>query len=333
MEADITGLKGGTTYYVRLTIFAYPNEAVSSAPYLTFTTLPVEPPTISLVNDASEVFSRTATVAGKVKRPANPDPAFNVTACRFEYVTDAQFTATGFQGAASRGCEFFNPITAPGEEEEVGAELEGLTPVHHLPPASRRRKRRAGQRHQRSRPHLHHRSTGRQTGRSSRSNDARSQRALRREIQRRSRTARRRRPRPRRQLPLRIHHRREVQRKRSHSQPGFEGAAVAPCRGENPIESQRRCRSTRSPPKLVGIIGQPPTTYASSPKTTVASAIKEAPTLHHPSARNPDRHHQPRRRRHLHHGQSLRHGQSRRQYIANANFLVLRGNRISAPTR
>ena len=134
VEGNLTGLKGATTYYVRIRIFAYPNEAVSSEPYLTFTTLPVEPPTISVVDDASEVFSRTAAVTGKVKRPANPDSGFNVTACRFEYVNDAQFTATGFQGATSLGCEFFHTITAPGEEEEVGAELEGLTPstAYHL---------------------------------------------------------------------------------------------------------------------------------------------------------------------------------------------------------
>jgi hypothetical protein len=134
VEGDITGLKAATTYYARISIAAYPNEAASSAPYLSFTTLPVEAPTISLIDDASEVFSMTAAVAGKVKRPANSDPAFNVTACRFEYVTDAQFTATGFQGAGSQECELFNPIKAPGEEEEVSAELEGLTPstTYHL---------------------------------------------------------------------------------------------------------------------------------------------------------------------------------------------------------
>ena len=52
-------------------------------------------------------------VVGKVKRPANADPAFNVTACRFEYVTDAQFNATGFQGAAIQECELLNPLTTP----------------------------------------------------------------------------------------------------------------------------------------------------------------------------------------------------------------------------
>jgi hypothetical protein len=134
VQGDITGLKGGTTYYVRISVFTYPNEAFSPAPYLSFTTLPVEPPTVSLINDASEVFSRSATATGKVKRPANSESAFNVTACRFEYVTDAQFTATNFQGAATQGCEFFTAITAPGGEEEVSAELQGLSPstTYHL---------------------------------------------------------------------------------------------------------------------------------------------------------------------------------------------------------
>ncbi len=134
VEGDLTGLKGDTTYYARITITAFPDTAASPAPYLSFTTLPVEPPTISVIDDASEVFSRTAAATGKVKRPANPDPGFDVTACRFEYVTDADFASTGFQGASSQGCEFFNPITAPGEEVEVGAELEGLTPgtTYHL---------------------------------------------------------------------------------------------------------------------------------------------------------------------------------------------------------
>ena len=134
VEGDLTGLKGDTTYYARITITAYPNEAVSSAPYPSFTTSSVEPPTISVIDDASDVFSRTATVTGKIKRPANPDPAFDVTACRFEYVTDVDFAANGFQGASSQGCEFFNPITAPGEEGEVNAGLEGLTPgtTYHL---------------------------------------------------------------------------------------------------------------------------------------------------------------------------------------------------------
>jgi hypothetical protein len=116
VTGTVEGLKGGTKYFVRLhvsTIFPAGSATSPEAPpYLSFTTLAVDPPIIVATNDASEVFSLSAKATGEVKRPANTDPAFDVT-CKFEYVTDADFSATGFAGAASRPCQQ-NPIGAAG---------------------------------------------------------------------------------------------------------------------------------------------------------------------------------------------------------------------------
>ncbi len=137
---DVGGLKGGTRYFVRLAVNGVP-AAPTSPPYPEFTTLAVEPPTILAVDNPASVFSTSVTATGKVKRPANTDPAFDVN-CRFEYVTDAQFTATGFQSAAQAPCEQ-NPVTAAsvnaGGEMSVSAEVgrgnsPALTPstTYHL---------------------------------------------------------------------------------------------------------------------------------------------------------------------------------------------------------
>jgi hypothetical protein len=138
VEADITGLKGATQYFVRLVanngffIGAEP-PVPSPSPNPSFTTLTVDPPTIPGTVAASPIFSTSATATGKVKRPANADPAFNVE-CHFEYITDAQFeenvnvnSLPGFQGATPVACEQ-NPITAPNAEPEVSAQLTGLSP-------------------------------------------------------------------------------------------------------------------------------------------------------------------------------------------------------------
>ena len=101
---DITGLKGGTKYFVRLTATNFQEEGITPTPYPDFTTLPVDPPTIVATDDASAVFSTSVTATGTVKRPANPNPAFDVT-CRFEYVSNADFTATGYANATARNCQ------------------------------------------------------------------------------------------------------------------------------------------------------------------------------------------------------------------------------------
>ena len=133
VEEKLSVPKGGTKYLVRL-VTAFGANAVSPTS-LEFTTLAVDPPTIIATDDASGVFSTSATATGKVKRPTNnPDPAFNITACRFEYVTDAQFTATGFEGAAKSDCDQPLPFEAPEGETDVTAALTGLSPstTYHL---------------------------------------------------------------------------------------------------------------------------------------------------------------------------------------------------------
>ena len=59
VEADLTGLKGGTEYFARLAAFDNVetfegSESVSSAPYLTFTTKPVNKP-IATLNPVTEI--------------------------------------------------------------------------------------------------------------------------------------------------------------------------------------------------------------------------------------------------------------------------------------
>ncbi len=138
---DITGLKGGTQYFVRLSVTFLSfspfstSEVVSPEPpdpYPSFTTLTVDPPTIPGTVGTSPTFSLSATAVGKIKRPANPNAAFNVN-CRFEYVTDEQFSATGFEGATVVACAQ-NPITEPNVDKDVSADLAGLTSAttYHL---------------------------------------------------------------------------------------------------------------------------------------------------------------------------------------------------------
>jgi hypothetical protein len=153
VEADIPKpgfpeLQGGTKYFVRL--FAnnggFPGadtEVFSPEPNPSFTTLPVDPPTIPGTVEASPVFSTSAKAIGKVKRPANPadpkpgaDAAFDVN-CHFDYITDAQYQDNitnigpdaGFQGSTPVDCAQ-NPIQEADAdtEKEVTAALAGLTP-------------------------------------------------------------------------------------------------------------------------------------------------------------------------------------------------------------
>lgn len=92
IESVLSNLKGSTNYFIRLHAFNFVGDnLISDAPHPSFTTLAVEPPTIIATDGASNIFSRSATVTGTVKRPANPDPAFNISDCRFEYLSDAEY--------------------------------------------------------------------------------------------------------------------------------------------------------------------------------------------------------------------------------------------------
>jgi hypothetical protein len=133
IEPTLGGLRGGTTYSIRLAVNGVPT-APSAPPYPEFTTLAVEPPMIVAINDASTVFSKSAAFTGKVKRPANSDPAFDISSCHFEIVPDAQFVTTGFHGATAEVCEPTTPYKTPNGETEVSANVTGLSPAttYHL---------------------------------------------------------------------------------------------------------------------------------------------------------------------------------------------------------
>jgi hypothetical protein len=142
VQGDLTDLRGSTTYYVRMTgSYEDAGETLgvfSSAPYPQFTTLPVDPPTVLSITNASNISYTVAKAVGEVERPANPasppfdpNPGFN-TKCFFEYVGDAQFKESGFATAAKAACNG-NPVTTPGAST-VNAELTGLNPAttYHL---------------------------------------------------------------------------------------------------------------------------------------------------------------------------------------------------------
>jgi hypothetical protein len=124
VKAKLTGLTNATTYHLRLAA-SNASHVVTKEAASTFTTLAVDPPTVVSVEDATDVFSRSADAAGVIKRPANPDPAFDIVSCQFEYVTAAQFGATGFAGAGTAPC--LEPINnGPDEETSVTANITGL---------------------------------------------------------------------------------------------------------------------------------------------------------------------------------------------------------------
>lgn len=134
IEADLTGLKGGTRYYVRIgTYNAATGEApLSPEPNPEFTTLAADPPSVESIDNPTGVEYTTAEVSGTVNRPANS----NDLTCNFEYVSDAQFTENqgqslpGFEGAGQAPC---GPIATVGSST-VSTELTGLSSgtTYHL---------------------------------------------------------------------------------------------------------------------------------------------------------------------------------------------------------
>jgi hypothetical protein len=141
VEADLTGLKGGTNYRVRLAmnnVAAGEPDAFSPQPDAEFETLAVDPPAVVSIDDAAAVSYTSATVAGRIERPANPDPAFDAH-CRFEYVGDQQFTqnqgngAPLFEGGGTVPCEPPAAESTPGQSD-VTASLTGLAvgTTYHL---------------------------------------------------------------------------------------------------------------------------------------------------------------------------------------------------------
>jgi hypothetical protein len=142
VTANLTGLSASTAYHLRLVAENATPDPVTKDAAATFTTLaPVAKPLVLAAADAFEITKVSAKASGEVERPAGEDPALDVN-CRFEYVTDAQFTANPpgeeFAGAGQAPC-VENPIASPAPghpavKAAVEAELSGLSggTTYHL---------------------------------------------------------------------------------------------------------------------------------------------------------------------------------------------------------
>jgi hypothetical protein len=87
IEKEFTGLKPGTTYYVRINVGGG-EERVSNV--VSGTTLPVAAPKVLSVDAPSSVSYTSVHLSGEVEGVEGPDPVF-ASDCRFEYVSDADF--------------------------------------------------------------------------------------------------------------------------------------------------------------------------------------------------------------------------------------------------
>lgn len=88
IEKEFTGLKPGTTYYVRINVGGG-EERVSNV--VSGTTLSVASPKVLSVDAPSSVSYTSVHLSGEVEGVEGPDPAFE-SSCRFEYVSDADFS-------------------------------------------------------------------------------------------------------------------------------------------------------------------------------------------------------------------------------------------------
>jgi hypothetical protein len=112
VEADLTGLKAGVEYQVRLVAVNDAWNNRSETPPATFTTQGTTPPTVTLA-PASEVGATTAHVSGTVN-PSGTDPAWDVE-WRFECTPACPGTYSG-------------EIDADTSDHTVEADLVGLEP-------------------------------------------------------------------------------------------------------------------------------------------------------------------------------------------------------------
>ncbi|HVY95889.1 MAG TPA: hypothetical protein VHA54_02905 [Solirubrobacterales bacterium] len=140
VEANLTNLKPATTYHLRLTA-SNAGGRDSKVAASTFTTLPVEPPSVPSIDAAANVSYSQADLSGKVTRPANPDPAFDST-CRFQYIPAAQLGATNgtyrltvradsgtFRIKAGLSGQATEPLAYDASAAQVQSALEALPSV------------------------------------------------------------------------------------------------------------------------------------------------------------------------------------------------------------
>jgi hypothetical protein len=114
VTAELSGLKIGTTYHYR--VVASNTYGSPESTDQTFTTLPP-----ALIEDsAANVAATSATLNAQINPLGRP------TTCKFQYVTDSDFQATGYDTATTVGC----PAVGSGENNvDVGPQyLQSLLP-------------------------------------------------------------------------------------------------------------------------------------------------------------------------------------------------------------
>lgn len=125
VKGKFTGLAPETTYHLRLIAVNADGENSEEAAS-SFETKAVEAPTVTGVKATNVEFTQ-AKVLGQVSL-ADEDPGFNAS-CRFEYVTDDEFTAEGFENPASTSCQPETIEASSPQPVAVKAEFTGLTPT------------------------------------------------------------------------------------------------------------------------------------------------------------------------------------------------------------
>ncbi|HET9199002.1 MAG TPA: fibronectin type III domain-containing protein [Solirubrobacterales bacterium] len=92
VDKTFTDLEPGTTYYARIKGERFGGDGPTFSNVVSGTTLPVDPPAVLGVDDASSLSYVSAHVSGEVEGVEGPDAAF-ASNCRFEYVSDAEYGA------------------------------------------------------------------------------------------------------------------------------------------------------------------------------------------------------------------------------------------------
>jgi hypothetical protein len=116
--ASVAGLEPETSYDYRVRIASYGGSAENVNEG--FETLPPLPPEAS-TGAVSSLTKASATLSGSVNAKGG-----TVSSCRFEYVTEAAFQASGFSGAPFKAC---TPTPSGNAASSVSAKVSGLTPA------------------------------------------------------------------------------------------------------------------------------------------------------------------------------------------------------------
>jgi hypothetical protein len=118
VSANLTGLHPGATYHYHLRITgSVTGEVTGEDQTLTTTTFPVTTDPASTIHHTDVVLNGDFDPEG--------DPALNVTACSFDWVTDAQFQIDQFASAQTAPCAEGQSFNSPAS---VSAFINNLTP-------------------------------------------------------------------------------------------------------------------------------------------------------------------------------------------------------------